>query len=140
MIELAQHGIYAQPAQNDQVAGIERVKSWLHANRLFFIERLCPLTIKQMKSYRWAKNTSPTDGSARKERVYKKDDELPDCLRYALMTWPILPKAAPADTKRDISSMPPDVQRVIERERKADAAYQLKEDKDKESTVGDFYL
>lgn len=120
MIELGQHGIYCQPANNDQVAGIERVKSWLYAGQLFFVEKLCPQTLQQMKAYRWAENTSPKDGAARKERVFKKADELPDCVRYICMAWPILPKPKESSKERDISKLPEKVQQDIRTMRKAD--------------------
>lgn len=110
MIELSQHGINCTAANNDQVAGIERVKSWMHAEQLWFVESRCPQLIRQMKAYRWAENVSPKDQSQRKERVFKKDDELPDCLRYALMTWPILPTAKPIETVRNISVLPQKMQ------------------------------
>jgi len=122
MIELGQHDIICQPANNDQVAGIERVKSWLHSGQLYFIEAKCPQLLRQLKAYRWAENTSPKDQSQRKERVFKKDDELPDCLRYALMTWPVLPSAKVAETKRDISKLPGDMQAAIKRFRGMDSA------------------
>ena len=103
-IELAQHGVYAAKAENDVVAGTERVKSWLHTNQLFFIASKVPQTIRQMQSYRWADNVA-TDGSARKEKVFKKNDELPDALRYALMSWPLLPKPVVVEYVRDISGL-----------------------------------
>ena len=78
MIELAQHGIRCQGAENDVVAGTERVKTWLHRHQLWFVESRCPMTIKQMKAYRWAPDKSK-DGQVRPERVYKLNDELPDC-------------------------------------------------------------
>lgn len=118
MIELSQHGIMCSGAENDVVAGTERVKSWLHTRQLWFVESLCPRTVRQLKSYRWAPDKS-NDGQVRKERVYKLDDELPDCLRYAVMTWPLLPKAPPElDTKRDISALPEKMQQDIQRMRK----------------------
>ncbi len=121
MIELAQHGIFCQLSQNDQMAGIERVKSWLHANQLWFVESAVPRTIKQMKAYRFDENYSPKDGAARKERVFKKDDELPDCLRYALMTWPLLPQTIiESAPKRDISKLPQEMQDTINRIRRID--------------------
>ena len=138
MIELAQPpSIYCQPAENDVVAGTERVKSWLHTKQLWFVERLCPLTIKQMKAYRWAPDRSK-DGQVRKERIYKKDDELPDCIRYAVMTWPMLPKAPPVEEvkARDLSHLPDDMRRALERIRKIDKEPAL----DKIGVVGDFYL
>lgn len=128
-IELAQppYSITCQPAENDQISGIERVKSWLHARQLFFVERLCPLTIKQMKSYRWAENTSPKDDSKRAERVYKKEDELPDCVRYALQTWPVLPRHIElTDVPRDLSNFPEEQRASIQRMRKIDQDQPLK--------------
>lgn len=137
MIELAQHGIFCQPAENDIVAGTERVKSWLHMKQLWFVESLCPRTIKQMQTYRWAEDKAK-DGSVRKERVYKKEDELPDCLRYAVMTWPVLPKPpVNTDTRRDISKLPEHMQAIIERMRKIDNP---KTDLKKNDEVGDFNL
>lgn len=122
MIELSQHGIHCIPAQNDQIAGIERVKSWLHAGQLFFVESACPRALRQLRAYRWAENVSPKDQSQRKEKVFKKDDELPDCLRYALMVWPSLPgPSSPTEPQRDISKLPEDMRRAIERERRAEA-------------------
>lgn len=133
MIELAQHGIMCNPAENDIVAGTERVKSWLHMKQLFFVESKCPLTIKQMKTYRWAEDKAK-DGSVRKEKVYKKEDELPDCLRYAVMTWPILPVPKPLSTERDLSTLPGEMQAAITRLRKLD-----KEPKEPEGVTGDFW-
>lgn len=121
MIELAQHGIYPMRAENDQVAGTERVKSWLHTNQLFFATQYCPKTIQQMQAYRWDENTS-TDGQARKEKAFKVNDELPDCIRYALMSWPLLPKPAQITTVRDISRLSESEQATILRMRKIEAA------------------
>jgi hypothetical protein len=118
MIELAQHGIYCKAAQNDVVAGIERVKSWMQLKQIWFVESRVPKLIRQMKSYRWDENTSK-DGQAKVERVYKVNDELPDCLRYALMTWPRPKQAAPvASTRRDLSKLPPEMAQSIEWMRK----------------------
>lgn len=123
MIELGQppNSMSCMPAENDIVAGTERVKSWLHAKQLWFVGNQCPLTIRQMKAYRWAENISPKDEQKRKERVYKKEDELPDCIRYALMTWPQLPKVVVEENpKRDLSKMPDEMRGVVERMRKID--------------------
>lgn len=121
MIELAQHGIYCQPANNDVVAGTERVKSWLHVKQLWIVESACPRTIEQLKAYRWAENTSPRDDSKRTEKVFKKEDELPDCLRYAVMTWPKLPEIPVAtEAKRDLSVLPLEMKSAIERMRRID--------------------
>jgi len=137
MLELVQHGIYCQPAENDIVAGTERVKSWLHMKQLWFIEEKCPQTVKQMKAYRWAPNES-TDGQLRKERVYKRNDELPDCIRYALMTWPVLPTAPPVEKPkpRDLSGLPEDVRTAIQRIRELDKEPKVEPN----DTVGDFWV
>lgn len=119
-IELAQHGIYCAKAENDQVAGTERVKSWLHTNQLFFAATRCPKTIKQMQAYRWAANVA-TDGQNRKEKVFKKNDELPDALRYAMMVWPALPQAAAhVEPERDISALPAKMREDLEFMKKMD--------------------
>lgn len=136
MLELGQHGIFCQPAQNDVVAGIERVKSWLHQRQLWFVEPYCPQTIKQLKSYRWAENKA-TDGQLRREKVYKLNDELPDCLRYALMSWPSLPSGPPAEEpkRRDLSGLDPEIQHSIERMRRIDRQERLKPN----DVTGDFW-
>ena len=128
MLELAQHGIYCQKAENEIVAGTERVKSWLHTKQLWFVESLTPQLIRQMQSYRWA--DPPDDGKEKKkEKVFKLDDELPDCLRYALMTWPVLPKAPPEKKiePRDLSKLPDEMRAAIERIRKLDVEPKIEE-------------
>jgi len=137
MIELAQHNIMCQPAENDVVAGTERVKSWLHQKQLWFVEQNCPMTVKQMKAYRWAPDKAK-DGSVRKEKVYKKDDELPDCLRYAVMTWPLLPVPPPASTLRDITKLPSEMQAAITRLRKIEK--EPVSDPNESITTQDFWL
>lgn len=138
-IELAQHGIMPLKSENDLVAGTERVKSWLHANQLYFVEANCPETLNQMRAYRWAENRSPKDEQKRKEKVFKVNDELPDCLRYALMTWPQLPDGPPEASKlRDLSTLPENVQRVIMVERKATQDPEKKLNRDFD-TVQDFW-
>lgn len=137
-IELAQpqHGIVAIPAENDQVAGIERVKTWLHNHQLWFIEELCPQTVRQMSALRYADNYNAKDESKHEmERVYKKDDELPDCIRYAVMTWPELPKPKSDEPKeRDLSNMRPEIAHAIKRMRRLD-----KEPAESPDVVGDFW-
>ena len=120
-LELAQHGIFAQPAENDVIAGIQRVQSWLHTHQLWFIESACPRTIKQLRALRWAETTA-RDGQQRKEKVYKREDELPDALRYALMTWPLLPKAPEPLTGRDPSTVPDSLRPAWERMQRVNKA------------------
>lgn len=105
MIELGQHGIYCQGSENDVIAGTERVKSWLLNKQLWFVEALAPRTIKEFKAYRWADDKAK-DGSVRKEKVYKLNDELCDCVRYICMGFPALPKVKPVDSSlRDLSKL-----------------------------------
>lgn len=121
MIELSQHGISCQPAENDQLAGIERVKTWLHGKQLWFVEDLCPRTVKQMKALRWA--DPKKDGQSRnKALVFKKDDELADCIRYSVMTWPLLPASQAAPTGRDLSLLSPENQALIARIQRVERA------------------
>lgn len=121
MLELSQHGVHCERAANDVIAGTERVKSWLHTGQLFFVNSRVPQTVQQMKSYRYADNYNPKDEQKKvKEKVFKKDDELPDAIRYALMCWPQLPKTVVPKAGRDISKMSPEAQAAIQRMRRID--------------------
>jgi hypothetical protein len=140
MIELAQHGIMCMPAQNDIVAGTERVKSWLHTKQLWFVESTCPKTIKQMKAYRWDEPKTRDGQMRNKEKVFKKEDELPDCIRYALMTWPRLPQpVVDLNPKRDLSALPAEMRGAIERLRKIDNDKRTEPERNTD-VAGDFYL
>jgi len=136
-IELAQHGIFCQKSENDIVAGTERVKSWLQAHQLWFIDSKVTRTVQQMNAYRWA--DPPDDGKEKrlKEKVYKLEDELPDCIRYALMTWPVLPSAPPetAQAPRDLRGFNPEIRVSIERMRRLDKEPTIKQ----QDVVGDFW-
>jgi hypothetical protein len=137
-LELAQHGVFCMKAENDVVAGTERVKSWLAVNQLYFVAKNCPRTLRQLQAYRWAENTA-ADGSTRKEKVFKKNDELPDSLRYALMAWPILPKPLEAEnTGRDISALPQKMQEDIVEMRRIEAAI-TNQDKAPPTITGDLW-
>lgn len=91
-LELSTYGIYPIGAENNVVNGIRRVQSWLSARQLWFVESRVPQTIEKMRMYRWADNASVEGEWKVKEAVYKEDDDLPDALRYALMTWPEMPE------------------------------------------------
>ncbi len=130
-IELAQYGLYTVPAENDVVAGINRVSAWMLASRrgegqlpsgLVLPRALVPKLIKRLQGYRWAEST---DGATKqRELVFKKNDDLPDALRYALMTYPTLPKTDPAakgPSVRDLAGLPDNARLEIERMRRYDA-------------------
>ena len=134
MIELTRHGITCQPAENDQLAGTERVKTWLHSKQLWFVESRVPKTIQQMMALRYAEPRK--DGQHRDApAVYKKNDELPDCIRYAVMTFPFLPQPVTKSVERDISNLPADMQFTIERLRRIDNPERYEEP----TIVGDFW-
>lgn len=91
-LEFGLRGVGVVPAENKHQIGIQRVQSWLFTKQLF-VAYTCPLTIEQMRSYRWANNYQTDEQKRDQEQVFKKDDELPDAVRYAVMAWPELPKA-----------------------------------------------
>lgn len=129
-IELAQHGLFATPAENDVVAGIERVKSWAIVNRLWIVKSRCPKLIRESTRYRWKDTTSAKDESKGRQEPIKKDDDILDALRYALMLWPQLPEdfvlTAPS-TQRDLSQLDPQTREEILRMRAHEAAYDEEE-------------
>ncbi len=127
--ELAQYGLYTVQAENDVQAGINRVASWMLRNKpgkmpsgLVLPRRYCPQLIEQLEAHRYAKNFKE-DGEAKgTEQVYKKDDDLCDPLRYALMLYPTLPSVDPESAevgKRDLSDLPDQVRHEIMRERQS---------------------
>lgn len=89
-IELMQHGIYAQGAENDVQAGIQRVYSWMAADRMRIAESACPVLVKRLRAYRYAEVKETSKGLPAGS-PFKKDDDLPDALRYGVMLWPELP-------------------------------------------------
>lgn len=93
--ELSQYGIFAQGAENDVDAGIQRVYAWLASGQLLISRKNCPLTARRLKAYRYAEGQETRHGLTKPE-PYKKDDDLCDAVRYGLMTWPELPKKGPA--------------------------------------------
>src|SRR5260370_26599742 len=83
------------------------------------------------------------DGQKRdKERVYKKEDELPDCVRYALMTWPSLPEMETPIVGRDLRKLDTRTQWEIEelarKMARLDGAGRDLKPTDKDYPLGDF--
>jgi phage terminase large subunit len=91
-LEWGLKGVGVVPAENKHQIGIQRVHSWLGSRQLFFAYSV-PKTIEQFKAYRYADNLTPDGQRKPKEEVFKKWDELPDAVRYAIMAWPELPDA-----------------------------------------------
>jgi hypothetical protein len=134
IIEFAQHGITCIRAENEQLAGVERVKTWLHRKQLWLYEPAVPNLVKQMKALRHADPRSDNQSTG-VLRVFKKDDELPDCVRYALMTWPTLPTHKAEDTKRDLRQLPDSIRAAVERMRRID-----EKERKTETSRDDFWL
>lgn len=119
-IELAQHNVHCAAAENNVVAGIQRVHAWLHAQQIWFIQETCPRTIEQLTNYRWADSVA-ADGQMRRESVIKIDDDLCDAARYALMLWPELPERdVQQDSKRRLQDLPEEIRWQVERMRRVD--------------------
>lgn len=120
IIELAQHGFYTQPAENNVVAGIQRVHAWLASGQFWIVEAACPKLKQELLNYQWAENERP-DGQRTRELVRKADDDLCDALRYALMLWPELPTAA-SQTEPDarLLELDPDSRWRVERLRRTE--------------------
>jgi hypothetical protein len=118
-IELAQHGIYAQAAENAVEAGVQRVFSWMAAGKFRIARSRCPKTLKELRQYRYADLPEGKKGLPQGVQVFKKDDDLCDALRYALMLWPELPvKHDPFEkdkAKRDLALLSPTARKEIER-------------------------
>lgn len=90
-LEFGLKGVTVLPAEAKHEIGIQRVQSWLHTKQIFFIADRCPITLDQLRAYRYADNTAIDGQKKAKEAVFKQKDELPDAKRYALMAWPELP-------------------------------------------------
>ena len=90
-LEWGQKGTGVVQAESNQDAGIQRVQSWLVTGRMKFAYT-AERTIAQMEAYRRGDNIKPSTGEKKeKEGVFKLKDELPDGIRYLVMTWPELP-------------------------------------------------
>ncbi len=134
-IELAQHGIYTTAAPNEVLSGIQRVKSWFLSQRLWIIKSRCPRLIASLYSYRYAENVDRM-GAAKKERVVKLNDDLPDALRYALMTWPELPQPAAPSDLRDLSRVADDSRWALDRQQRMDHPDQFEDELDGPGILG----
>lgn len=121
-IEMAAHGIYAQGAEYDVDGGIQRVYSWMALGQLRIARSTCPLLIKRLRHYRWAEIAETKKGLG-KPAPFKKDDDLPDALRYCVMLWPELPRDGPAlddPSKRNLALLTLQARLEIERNQSRD--------------------
>lgn len=101
-LELAEHGIHGQPAIKDVQPGLFKTNQYMHVDvRLkhpfnfalegaprYFVAAHCVETIKELTSYKWAKDRSgnPTGKPAH------ENSHSPDAVRYAIHTYRPLPE------------------------------------------------
>jgi len=81
--QLINEGYTVQPAYNDVLAGIDKVKSFFRTNKLFINKANVIHLINELKTYRWAK----LGGRIIKEQPVKKNDHAVDALRYFIYTY-----------------------------------------------------
>ncbi|KKM88455.1 hypothetical protein LCGC14_1258550 [marine sediment metagenome] len=118
-VELAQHGIYSIQAENAVDPGIERVKSGLFHKRLLLIEDLVPKLLDEMQTYRY-EDSIKADGSLKAQRPFKKDEDLCDALRYAMMLWPKEIALPALKSGRDPATVPVELLASWKREQRHD--------------------
>lgn len=89
--EYAEHGLYFSLANNDVVAGINRVTSRFK-NKQLFITKNCVNLIHELNRYRWDKFATSKAANKHnvKETPLKKDDHACDALRYGVVSRPAL--------------------------------------------------
>lgn len=89
--EYGKNGVYLSLANNDVVAGIERVYSRFKRRQLFITEN-CEKTLWEAQRYRWSKfaNKKVEGKNNAKEQPMKKDDHAMDALRYGVVSRPQL--------------------------------------------------
>lgn len=137
IIELAQHGIFAQAVEagpGSVVAGIERVKSWMLSGRFKFVKSRTKQTVSQCKSYRWKENEKK-DGSVAAQEPYKRKDDLCDALSYMVRMWPQLPTPIETPGGRDLSAMSEKDRRDFDRL----AQFEQAKSEKVEDGTGEFY-
>lgn len=96
-LEFGLRGIGVVQSENRHKIGIQRVQSWIHSGQFFIAVQTAPMTAEQMFAYRWAENYAADGTKKNEEDVFKKNDELPDGVRYVCMGFPELPKVPDAN-------------------------------------------
>lgn len=83
--ELAQHGIGPLiPGNNPVLPGIGTVTEFIKGGRLKVMRGRCPNLVDQMEKYSFP--VDPSTGEISNENPVKRNDHVPDCLRYILHT------------------------------------------------------
>lgn len=87
--EYLDHGIVAMTAENDVMAGINRVAEYLKSGKLKISSR-CKNLIDEITRYHWAEERETVTGVS-KAQPYKHYDHACDALRYLVMSRPKSP-------------------------------------------------
>lgn len=103
-VEGSRKGIGIIPAEHYLMTGLQRVHSWMYTHKLLYTYKV-PKLLDQMRGYRWYDNEDDDGQTVAHERVFRKDNELPNALRFALLSWPSLPVKVESQTGRDLSQM-----------------------------------
>jgi phage terminase large subunit len=83
--QLAEEGWGFVAANNEVMAGINRVTRLFRENKLFFSKR-CTMLRDEVRNYHWHKWTETSD--TERSKPFKLADDLVDCLRYLAMSRP----------------------------------------------------
>ncbi len=101
-MEYADNGIVTIAGQNAVTAGINRVRERFQKEMLF-VQANCAEMIDELQKYRW--KAPPRSEEATREAPVKREDDLVDALRYAVMSRPYLPEAAVQSNEDPIQKM-----------------------------------
>lgn len=118
--EFKRHGIALQRAQNDVLAGIQRVKEYLRfdpehphpfktdevgrvvkGSPRIFITEDCTETLREFSRYRWPKNASGNLNQSAYETPIKADDHAMDAMRYYILSHAKPLSVADEDVERN---------------------------------------
>lgn len=114
MIEGSRKGIGIIPTEHYLMTGVQRVHSWMYTNQLYYAYT-CPKLLDQMQGYRWHDPEDDDGQKSEHERVFRKDNELPNALRAGLLASPSLPTKPTLIGGRDLSAHDERMQRDIAR-------------------------
>lgn len=103
IVEFAEYGVAAIPADNRVNAGIAMVREVLAKDRIRIFDT-CKELVRQIERYQW-KRSRREDWDDDKVKPLKKDDHLVDALRYIIASRPEPPDPA--------SGLPPFIARTV---------------------------
>ncbi len=77
-------GIWCLPANNDVDGGINKVRQYLHQNKVKFFRHKCPETVDEFPDYEYRKPRNPNIDDSRKEKPKHVRCHGLDCVKYAV--------------------------------------------------------